>query len=102
MDTDGQGFQEGSFESKIWIKKMKDNADEVKTGRGAERRNRDLKRMDTDFYRRQQRKGGARWRRRKCNSRPEEFLAAWPQRALAGNTIDFFVQVLGLSFHQAM
>ncbi len=26
----------------------------------------------------------------------------WPQRALAGNTIDFFVQVLGLSFHQAM
>jgi hypothetical protein len=26
----------------------------------------------------------------------------WPQRNLAGNTIDFFVQVLGLSFHQAM
>jgi len=26
----------------------------------------------------------------------------WPQRELAGNTIDFFVQVLGLSFHQAM
>jgi hypothetical protein len=26
----------------------------------------------------------------------------WPQRNLAGNTIDFFVQVLGLSFHNAM
>jgi hypothetical protein len=26
----------------------------------------------------------------------------WPQRNLAGNTIDFFVQVLGLSFHHAM
>jgi len=26
----------------------------------------------------------------------------WPQRDQAGNTIDFFVQVLGLSFHQAM
>jgi hypothetical protein len=26
----------------------------------------------------------------------------WPQRNLAGNTIDFFVQVLGLSFHEAM
>ena len=26
----------------------------------------------------------------------------WPQRGLAGNTIDFFVQVLGLSFHDAM
>ena len=26
----------------------------------------------------------------------------WPQRDRAGNTIDFFVQVLGLSFHQAM
>jgi hypothetical protein len=26
----------------------------------------------------------------------------WPQRQLAGNTIDFFVQVLGRSFHQAM
>jgi hypothetical protein len=26
----------------------------------------------------------------------------WPQRDLAGNTIDFFVQILGLSFHQAM
>ena len=26
----------------------------------------------------------------------------WPQRNLAGNAIDFFVQVLGLSFHQAM
>ena len=25
-----------------------------------------------------------------------------PQRNLAGNTIDFFVQVLGLSFHDAM
>lgn len=26
----------------------------------------------------------------------------WPQRDLAGNTIDFFVKVLGLSFHTAM
>lgn len=26
----------------------------------------------------------------------------WPQPDRAGNTIDFFVQVLGLSFHQAM
>ena len=26
----------------------------------------------------------------------------WPQRELAGNTIDFFVKVLGLSFHDAM
>ena len=26
----------------------------------------------------------------------------WPQRNLAGNTIDFFVLVLGLSFHHAM
>ncbi len=26
----------------------------------------------------------------------------WPQRNQAGNTIDFFVQALGLSFHQAM
>ena len=26
----------------------------------------------------------------------------WPQRDKAGNTIDFFVQVLGLSFQQAM
>lgn len=26
----------------------------------------------------------------------------WPQRQLAGNTIDLFVQVLGLSFHDAM
>jgi hypothetical protein len=26
----------------------------------------------------------------------------WPQRNLAGNAIDFFVQVLGMSFHQAM
>ena len=26
----------------------------------------------------------------------------WPQRELAGNTIDFFVQVLGLSFNDAM
>jgi hypothetical protein len=26
----------------------------------------------------------------------------WPERNLAGNTIDFFVQVLGLPFHQAM
>ncbi len=26
----------------------------------------------------------------------------WPQRNLAGNAIDFFVQVLGTSFHDAM
>jgi hypothetical protein len=26
----------------------------------------------------------------------------WPGRNLAGNTIDFHVQVLGLSFHEAM
>ena len=26
----------------------------------------------------------------------------WPQRNLSGNAIDFFVQVLGLSFHDAM
>ena len=26
----------------------------------------------------------------------------WPERHLAGNAIDFFVQVLGLSFSEAM
>jgi hypothetical protein len=26
----------------------------------------------------------------------------WPNRNLAGNSIDFFVQVLGMSFHDAM
>jgi hypothetical protein len=26
----------------------------------------------------------------------------WPDRDLAGNAIDFFVQVLGLTFHNAM
>lgn len=26
----------------------------------------------------------------------------WPQRNIAGNTIDFFVQVLNMSFHNAM
>jgi hypothetical protein len=26
----------------------------------------------------------------------------WPERDKAGNTIDFFVQILGLSFHDAM
>ena len=26
----------------------------------------------------------------------------WPERNLAGNAIDFFVQVLGWSFHDAM
>jgi hypothetical protein len=26
----------------------------------------------------------------------------WPERAQAGNSIDFFVQVLGLSFHDTM
>ena len=26
----------------------------------------------------------------------------WPERDLAGNAIDFFMQVLGMSFHDAM
>jgi hypothetical protein len=26
----------------------------------------------------------------------------WPERQLAGNAIDFYTQVLGLSFHDAM
>jgi hypothetical protein len=26
----------------------------------------------------------------------------WPERSLAGNAIDFHLQVLGLSFHDAM
>jgi len=26
----------------------------------------------------------------------------WPQSNLAGHTIDFFVQVLGMTFHNAM
>jgi hypothetical protein len=26
----------------------------------------------------------------------------WPQRNLGGNAIDFYLQVLGLSFHDAM
>ena len=26
----------------------------------------------------------------------------WPQRQMAGNAIDFFMRVLGLSFHDAM
>ena len=26
----------------------------------------------------------------------------WPERALAGNAIDFFMKILGSSFHQAM
>jgi len=26
----------------------------------------------------------------------------WPKRNMAGNAIDFFVQVLGMSFHDAM
>lgn len=26
----------------------------------------------------------------------------WPERNLAGNAIDFFTRVLGLSFHEAM
>jgi hypothetical protein len=26
----------------------------------------------------------------------------WPERDLAGNAIDFFMRVLGLSFHDAM
>jgi hypothetical protein len=26
----------------------------------------------------------------------------WPERDLAGNAIDFFMRVLGLSFHEAM
>lgn len=35
------------------------------------------------------------------DSHPESFRC-WPQRNLAGNAIDFFVQVLGTSFHEAM
>jgi hypothetical protein len=26
----------------------------------------------------------------------------WPEQGLAGNSIDFFIKVLGLSFHDAM
>ena len=26
----------------------------------------------------------------------------WPERNLSGNAIDFFVQVLGMSFHETM
>jgi hypothetical protein len=29
-------------------------------------------------------------------------MSIWPVTDKAGNTIDFFVQVLGLSFHDAM
>ena len=32
----------------------------------------------------------------------KDFYWRWPQRELAGNTIDFFVKVLGLSFAEAM
>ena len=32
----------------------------------------------------------------------KESIWRWPQRHLAGNAIDFHVQVLGLSFHDAM
>jgi len=32
----------------------------------------------------------------------KDFYWRWPQKNMAGNTIDFFVQVLGLSFHHAM
>jgi len=32
----------------------------------------------------------------------KESYRHWPQRNLAGNTIDFFVQVLGMNFHNAM
>ena len=32
----------------------------------------------------------------------KESCGRWPQRNLAGNTIDFFVQVLGMNFHNAM
>jgi hypothetical protein len=34
--------------------------------------------------------------------RPQASQWRWPDRNLAGNTIDFFVQVLGMSFHDAM
>ena len=32
----------------------------------------------------------------------KESYRRWPNRNLAGNTIDFFVQVLGMSFHDAL
>jgi hypothetical protein len=32
----------------------------------------------------------------------KESYWCWPQRNLAGDTIDFFAQVLGMSFHNAM
>src|SRR5207249_27497 len=32
----------------------------------------------------------------------KESYRRWPQRNLAGNTIDFFVQVLEMTFHNAM
>jgi len=34
--------------------------------------------------------------------RPKDSYWRWPEPNLAGNAIDFFVQVLGLSFHDAM
>ena len=33
---------------------------------------------------------------------PKNSYWPWPQRNKAGNAIDFFVQMLGLSFHDAM
>ena len=56
---------------------------------------------------------GPQRRRKKCRNHTEvncygeglilkQSYWRWPQRNLAGNTIDFFVRVLGLSFHQAM
>ena len=32
----------------------------------------------------------------------KDSYSRWPERNLAGNAIDFHVQVLGLSFHDAM
>ncbi len=38
------------------------------------------------------------------SARPHQTISywRWPQRKLAGDTIDFFMQVLGMSFHHAM
>jgi hypothetical protein len=36
------------------------------------------------------------------NSKVKDSYWRWPERNLAGNAIDFHVQVLGLSFHDAM
>jgi hypothetical protein len=52
---------------------------------------------------------GERSRRRRCPTAaaksPRQSQGGywrWPERNLAGNAIDFHIQVLGLSFHDAM